>query len=268
LALISEHLELLAAIAVFVVWKGPGWGLEVLALEKAWEERRERRAKDPNPPGVCRIFRRIAGRFDDRPAMHDAELHSNKPGVGAPRKESSMNQSQASDACSRMAEAHAARTDSAGDANRVHSRVHKATFDHAFEFIPEEATWAVIDNEDEPPKLMALDGLTLYTLTVGSLEDEYISVPTTCRMDQLDPKTAWVECEVKFLGHRSNAEPMGRHTIWTFGIGANPLRISTMTHPDRNRLQPDELFAQALATALGWETLPREDGITRLKAAA
>jgi hypothetical protein len=268
LALISEHLELLAAIAVFVVWKGPPWVLEILALEKAWEERRERRAKGSKRSRDCRSFRKIADRFGDRPAMHDAELHSIKPGVGPPRKENAMNQSQASDACTRMAEAHAARTDSAGDANRVHSRVHKATFDHAFEFVPEEATWAVIDNEGEPPKLMALDGLTLYTLTVGNLEDEYIGVPTTCRMERLDPRTAWVECEVKFLGHRSNAEPMGRHTIWTFGIGADPLRITTITHPDRNRLQPDELFAQALATALGWETLPREDGISRLKAAA
>ena len=167
-----------------------------------------------------------------------------------------------------MADAHAARTGSAGDASRVHSRVHKATFDHAFEFIPEEATWAVIDSEGELPKLMALDGLTLYTLTVGDLEDEFIGVPTTCRMAKLDPQAATVECEVKFLGHRTNAEPMGRHTTWTFDLGADSLTISTETPPDRNRLQPDELFAQALATALGWETLPREAGITRLKAVA
>lgn len=167
-----------------------------------------------------------------------------------------------------MAEAHAARTECAGDASRVHSRVHKATFDHAFEFIPEEATWAVIDNEGEPPKLMALDGLTLYTLMVGDLGDEYVGVPTTCRMVKLDPQTATVECEVKFLGPRTNAQPMGRHTTWTFNIGTDSLTISTITRPDRNQLDPDELFAQDLATALGWQTLPREAGITRLKAVA
>jgi len=45
LALIQEHLEFLAALVVIALWKGPGWGLELLALEKAWEERRQRREK-------------------------------------------------------------------------------------------------------------------------------------------------------------------------------------------------------------------------------
>jgi hypothetical protein len=55
LALIGEHLEVAAAVVGFVVWKGPNWGLSVLALEKAWEERCERRAakklKQPADPG-------------------------------------------------------------------------------------------------------------------------------------------------------------------------------------------------------------------------
>jgi hypothetical protein len=46
LALIQENFEFVAAVAVFAVWKGPGWGLEVLALEKAWVERRERKRKE------------------------------------------------------------------------------------------------------------------------------------------------------------------------------------------------------------------------------
>lgn len=37
LALIYEHLELVTAVVVFAVWKGPAWGLDVLALERAWE---------------------------------------------------------------------------------------------------------------------------------------------------------------------------------------------------------------------------------------
>jgi hypothetical protein len=41
------------AIVLAVVYKAPAWGLSVLALEKAWEERRERRAKakEVNAPG-------------------------------------------------------------------------------------------------------------------------------------------------------------------------------------------------------------------------
>jgi hypothetical protein len=45
LAFIGEHLEVAAAVVGFVVWKGPDWGRSVLALELAWEDRRERRAK-------------------------------------------------------------------------------------------------------------------------------------------------------------------------------------------------------------------------------
>ena len=59
LALIGENLEVAAAVVVFAVWKGPTWGLDVLALEKAWEERRKRNPKPRNKHRVeCPRLRR------------------------------------------------------------------------------------------------------------------------------------------------------------------------------------------------------------------
>ena len=36
---------LVVAAVIAAIYKGPSWGLQVLALEEAWEKRRERRAK-------------------------------------------------------------------------------------------------------------------------------------------------------------------------------------------------------------------------------
>lgn len=167
-----------------------------------------------------------------------------------------MTQSEASDACNRMAEAHAAIEADQETATRTHQRVHKAVFDQAFEFIPKETAWTVIRSDGHsPPRLVALDGLRLYTLTVGDLDGD-LTPSTSCRAVTLDPATAVVDCETKFTGIRQNASPVSRLTTWTFDFGGDPLVLRTDVNVDAGRLPQDDWFAQSLAGALGWKRLP------------
>lgn len=171
-----------------------------------------------------------------------------------------MNKSQAEDVSIRAAEAHSARAADSEDASRIYARVHKAVFNQAFEFIPKDAVAAVIDHQGEPPKLVALDGKKLYTLIVGDLTQDLIGTATSCRLVTVDPEQASVECETKFIGHRVNDQPMGRETTWNFSLNGTELTIETLTAPDRNWLEPNEVFAQALAKALGWSLPDSKSG--------
>jgi hypothetical protein len=161
-----------------------------------------------------------------------------------------MTKSEAHDACTQMADAEA-RQGNPDD----HSRVHQTAFNGAYEFIPEGATWAVITHDGEPPKLVALDGDRLYTMTVGDIGEESLSGTATCRMFVLDPSEAAVECTSKFIGHRG-AEPMSRETTWTFDLGGETLTFSTRFSEGGVTVRQDEALAQALAAVVGWTGLP------------
>jgi hypothetical protein len=136
-----------------------------------------------------------------------------------------------------------------------HSRVHQTAFNGAYEFIPEGATWAVIAHDGEPPKLVALHGDRLYTMTIGGLGEESLYGTATCRMFVLDPSEATVECTSKFIGHRG-PQPMSRETTWAFVLGDENLTFSTKFSEGGTTVRQDEALAQALARAVGWTGLP------------
>lgn len=161
-----------------------------------------------------------------------------------------MTQSDASDAANQMADAYA-RTGNTDD----HSRVHQTAFNGAFEFIPDDVPWAVVEGEDGPPKLVALDGNKLYTMTVGDVGEDSLSGTATCRLIQIDTSEATVEFTSKFSGHRG-PNPMSRETIWTFDLGRESLKFSTKFSEGQSRARPDERLAHGLAEAIGWTGLP------------
>jgi hypothetical protein len=144
------------------------------------------------------------------------------------------------------------RTGSADD----HDRVHQTAWNGAFEFIPDDAPWAVVEVDEGPPTLVALDGQKLYTMTVGGLEEESLSGTATCRLIQIDPDEATVEFTTKFSGIRRGPEPMSRKTTWTFNLGQESLTFSTEFAANQARVRPDERLAQKLAEAVGWTQLP------------
>jgi len=161
-----------------------------------------------------------------------------------------MTQSEAHDACTQMADIEA-RQGNPDD----HSRVHRTAFNGAYEFIPEGATWAVIAQDGEPPKLVALDGDKLYTMTVGDLGEESLSGTATCRVFTIDAASSTAECTSKFIGHRA-PQPMSRETTWTFDLGDETLTFSTKFSEGGVTMRQDEMLAQALAAAVGWTGLP------------
>jgi hypothetical protein len=164
-----------------------------------------------------------------------------------------MTQSDAADAANGMADAYA-RTGNTDD----HSRVHQTAWNGAFEFIPDDAPWAVVEGEDGPPKLVALDGQKLYTMTVGDLGEESLSATARCRLILIDATEATVEFTTKFSGIRNGPEPMSRETTWSFNLGGGEkLTFSTKFSAGQSRMRPDELLAQQLAEALGWTGLPQ-----------
>ncbi len=162
-----------------------------------------------------------------------------------------MTQSDAADAATEMADAYA-RTGNTDD----HSRVHQTAWNGAFEFIPDDAPWAVVEGEDGPPKLVSLDGQRLYTMTVGDVGEDSLSGTATCRLVQIDPHEATVEFTTKFSGIRSGPEPMSRETTWTFNLGRETLTFSTKFSANQSRVRPDDLFARKLAETIGWTALP------------
>lgn len=152
-----------------------------------------------------------------------------------------------------MAEAHSSREQEPESASRTYSRVHKAVFDAAFEFVPNDAIAAVIDNEGEQPVLVGLSSDRLYLLGVDDLSEDLVGAKTTCRMVVVDPARSKVECETSYTGHRTGPARVDRESTWRFEVGDEKLTISTVTAPTRDWLEPGETFAQALADALGWE---------------
>lgn len=163
-----------------------------------------------------------------------------------------MTKSDASEASTLMAEAHASR-----GKEDDYSRVDQSVFNQAIEFIPDGAVWAVIVPKDGLPKLLAVDGQKLYTLTVGDLFPEALRVGTTCRLSVIDPLKSSVECETEFVGHRTSEEPMGRDTTWTFELGdGEELTIKTVYRTEHGRLSKQEVVAQHIAEAVGWTNLP------------
>lgn len=161
-----------------------------------------------------------------------------------------MTQAEAADASEQMADAYAR----AGHTDD-HSRVHQTAFNGAYEFIPDDAPWAVIEEEDGPPKLVALDGQKLYTMMVSDAGEDSLSGTATCRLIQIDPSEAAVQFTCKFSGHRG-PNPMSRETTWTFNLGRESLTFSTKFSEGHSRAKPDERLAHALAGTLGWTGLP------------
>ncbi len=140
-----------------------------------------------------------------------------------------------------------------------HSRAHQTAWNGAYEFIPNDASWAVVEDEKDPPKLVALDGQKLYTMTIGDLGEESLSGTATCHLVLIDPSEATVEFTTRFSGHRTQ-EPMSRDTAWTFDLGREKLAFSTKFSANQSRVRPSELLAQQLAEAIGWTDLPRLSG--------
>jgi len=161
-----------------------------------------------------------------------------------------MTQSDAADASNQMADAYT-RTGNTDD----HSRVHQTAFNGAFEFIPDGVPWAVIEGNDGPPKLIALDGNKLYTMTIGDIGEESLSGTASCRLILIDPSEATVEFTSKFSGHRG-PEPMSRETTWMFDIGSVSLTFSSKFSAGQSRVRPDEALARTLAETIGWTSLP------------
>lgn len=160
-----------------------------------------------------------------------------------------MTQSDAADVADAMASAYA-RTGS------DHDRAHQTAFNGAYEFIPDDAPWAVIEGDDGPPKLIALDGQKLYTMTIGDVGEDSLSGTTTCRLVLIDPTEATVEFTAKFSGVRQK-EPMSRETTWTFKLGRETtLTFSTKFSSGQARMRPDEILARRLAETVGWSQLP------------
>jgi hypothetical protein len=113
----------------------------------------------------------------------------------------------------------------------------------------------VVEVEDGPPKLVALDGQKLYTMTVGDLGEESLSGTATCRLVQFDPTEATVEFTSKFSGIRRRG-PMSRETSWTFKLGQERLTFSTKFRDGQARVESDEVLARTLAEKIGWTGLP------------
>lgn len=165
-----------------------------------------------------------------------------------------MTQSDAADASNQMADAYA-RTGNTDD----HSRVNQTAFNGAYEFIPDNALWAVIEGNDGPPKLIALDDHKLYTMTIDNIGEAPVSGTATCSLVLIDPSEATVVFTSKFSGHRG-PHPMSRETTWTFNLGRESLTFSTKFSKGQSRARADERLAHGLTGAIGWTGLPALPG--------
>lgn len=168
-----------------------------------------------------------------------------------------MTKSDASDTSTKMADAHSRRTGSASDAHRMYSRVDQAVFNAVLDLVPDDAIATVVDRDDEPPRFVALSGKRLYVLTVGNLENDLKATTTNCAMRPVDRSRSSVDCEVRYIGMRTGTEPADRETTWRFDLGSERVVLETLSRPSvEEHESADEVFAQALAAALGWEFSP------------
>jgi hypothetical protein len=126
--------------------------------------------------------------------------------------------------------------------DRSVANAHQTAWNGAYEFIPDDAPWAVVEGEEELPKLVALDGQKLYMMTIGDLGEESLSGTATCRLVLIDTGEATVEFTTKLSGHRT-LEPMSRDTAWTFDLGREKLAFSTKFSAGQSRVRPNELLA-------------------------
>lgn len=170
---------------------------------------------------------------------------------------SAVTKSDASDTSTKMAEAHSRRTENPSDAHRMYGRVDQAAFSALLDLIPDDAIATVVDRDDESPRFVALSGERLYVLTVGNLENDLEAATTNCAMRPVDPSRSSVDCEVRYIGVRTGPEPADRETTWRFDLGGEQIVLETLSRPRvEGHESADEIFAQALAAALGWEFSP------------
>jgi hypothetical protein len=159
-----------------------------------------------------------------------------------------MNQSEAADVSTRMAEAQVSEVDGEEVGGTLYQRVDRAVYSFAF-LLPDDAVAAVLSPEGEPPALVALDGDQLYLATVADLENDRAEASVICGALHVAPGRGTMEVEVKFQGE-AGPEAI-RHTVWQFAIDDARVVISTQVDPSRERLSEGEALARALAEALG-----------------
>lgn len=171
-----------------------------------------------------------------------------------------MNQTESRDLSERFSEAWSGWNgpgDSPDEARENMNAVKNAAFNQCFDFLPEGAIAAVVDRHEDSPCLVALDGDRLYGVFVVSPGTGPRGPATTeCDLYAVDPRDSHVACRTKFIGVRASASPLRRETRWIFRIGDLDLSFETRISPERSRLEADETFAQALASALGWKQFP------------
>lgn len=163
-----------------------------------------------------------------------------------------MNQSDASDASRKVAEAYAAKAEGWEEGRTTEQRVHNAVYEQLREMVPEGAAMTAIDGTGAP-KVVAVDDKHLYEITVSDIPEGRGPVPTTLRMRNIDPLNASVECQMKFSGHREDGRQVVRETVWRFRVMDISLEFETYVNHQRSWIESDEKFALALAKAIGWE---------------
>ena len=116
----------------------------------------------------------------------------------------------------------------------------------------------MIEGDDGPPKLVALDGEKLYTMTLGDVGEDSLSghrdVPPGSRST---PTRRRSSSPGKFSGHRG-PNPMSRQTTWTFNLGQERLTFSTKFSEGQARMrgQDEGAALRSSRRRSGWTQLP------------
>lgn len=130
---------------------------------------------------------------------------------------------------------------------------HGALWHQCRDFLPTDATTAVIEHGDGLPLILAADDKHLYAVDVVRPipEDE----PATARavMRLLDPERCRVEVHTRYRGLGVG---YSRHSTWSIRI--DDLELEVMTRTDEDGESDDrETLCQHLAKVIGW----RFDGV-------
>jgi hypothetical protein len=172
---------------------------------------------------------------------------------------SAVNQSEAADLSKRMADTVATYCTNVGlmpVAQRLQA-FQAAAFEQIFEFLPGGAVAAVVPvpEADGAPMLVAVADGQFFKLNFIDIDMDSGGVPVTrCEKLPVGPNRGIVAAEVQY-----SATPTGqpaRHTTWTFEFTDKiGLAVASVSNPERSDQEPNERFAQALASAMGWPEL-------------
>jgi hypothetical protein len=166
-----------------------------------------------------------------------------------------MNRRDSANIAREMAGFWAAARETSGE-SRDDGRIHGATFDQAFEFIPEDAAVALIQRPgNNAPLVAAFKAPTLYLLEVLKHEDNLFQPPTNCCLVHVAPGRGAVEVETRYRREQvpvDDARPP-RTASWRFKFDdGTEIKIETFRGTE-GEVDAREALAQRLAAALGWE---------------